>query len=103
MHVVYKNANNELEMVYVEILGAVIIADLLDIASNNEFNSLGHAISQCMQGFPSRFEFKVFRILLQECTLTQKHKHALFFLKQINKQTILEKYLEKHRKKQPYA
>ena len=72
MQVVSTNATNELEMVYLEILGAVIIADLLDIASNNEFNSLGHAISQCMQGFPSRFEVKMCEMLLQECTLIQK-------------------------------
>ena len=60
MQVVYTNANNELEMVYVEILGAIIIAYVFEIISKNTFNNLRHAISQWMRGFPSRFEFKMY-------------------------------------------
>ena len=81
MQVVSTNATNDLEMVYLEILGAVIIADLLEIASNNEFNSLRHAISLWMQSSPNRFEVKMCEMLLQERTLLLKNKHALFFLK----------------------
>ena len=71
MQVIYTNANNEQEMVYVEILGAVIIANMFEIVSRNTFNSLRHAISQWMRGFPNRFEVKMFQILVQECTLIQ--------------------------------
>jgi hypothetical protein len=73
MQVVYTNANNELKMVYVEILGAIIIANLLEIASTSTFNNLRHAISQWMRGFPSRFEVKMFQILVQEYTLIQNN------------------------------
>ena len=76
MQVVSTNATNELEMVYLEIRGAVIIADFLEIASNNEFNSLRHAISLWMQGSPSRFEVKMCEMLLQECTLLLKNKET---------------------------
>ena len=79
MQVVYTNANNESEMVYGEIICAIIIANLPEIATTNTFNSLRHAISQWMRGFPSRFEFKMFRILLQECTLINNNRHVLFF------------------------
>ena len=58
MQEVCTNANNELEMVYVEILGANIIANLLEIVSTNTCNNLRHAISPWMRGFPSRFEVK---------------------------------------------
>ena len=74
MQVVYTNAHNELEMVYVEILGAIIIANLLEIASTNTFNNLRHAISQWMRGFPSMFDVKMFQILLQERKLIQNNK-----------------------------
>ena len=74
MQVVYTNANNELEMVYVEILGAIIIANLLEIVSTNTCNNLIHAISPWMRGFPTRFEFKMFQILSQDCTLIQNNK-----------------------------
>ena len=63
MQVVYTNANNGLEMVYVEILGAIIIANLLEIVSTNTCNNLRHAISPWMRGFPSWFEVKMFPIL----------------------------------------
>ena len=46
MQVIYTNANNELEMVYFAILGAIIIANLLEIASTNKFFNLRNAISQ---------------------------------------------------------
>ena len=74
MQVVYTNANNESEMVSVEIICAIIIANVPEIATTNTFNSLRHAISQWMRGFPSRFEVKMFQILLQECTLIQNNK-----------------------------
>ena len=98
MQVVYTNAHNESEMVYVEIMCAIISGNFFEIARTNTFNSLRHAISQWMRGFPSRFEFKMFRILLQECTLIQKHKHALFFENKIHKQTILGINLGKTKK-----
>ena len=74
MQAVYTNANNELEMVYVEILGAIIIANLLEIVFNKTFNNLRHAMSQWMRGVPSRFELKMFKILLQENTLIRNNK-----------------------------
>ena len=74
MQVVYTNANNELEMVYVEILGAIIIANLLEIVFSKTFNNLEHAMSQWMRGFPNRFELKMFQLLLQECTLIRSNK-----------------------------
>ena len=74
MQVVYTNANNESEMVYVEIMCAIIIGNFFEIATTNTFNSLRHAISQWMRGFPSRFEVKMFQILLQECTLIHNNK-----------------------------
>ena len=79
MQVIYTNANNEQEMVYVEILGAVIIANMFEIVSRNTFNSLRHAISQWMRGFPNRFEVKMFQILVQECTLIQNNTNMLWF------------------------
>ena len=57
-----------------KILGADIIANLKEIVLTNTFNGLRHAISQWMRGFPSRFEVKMFQILLQECTLIQNNK-----------------------------
>ena len=74
MQVIYTNANNELEMVYVAILGAILIANLFEIASTNTFNNLSNAISQWMRSFPSRFEIKMFQILLQYCTLIHNNK-----------------------------
>jgi len=74
MQVIYTNANNELVMVYVAILGAIIIANLLEIALTNTFNNLRNAISQWMRSFPSRFEINMFQILLQDCTLIHNNK-----------------------------
>ena len=39
MQVVYTNANNELEMVYVEILGAILIAYVFEIILKNTFKN----------------------------------------------------------------
>ena len=60
MQVVYTNANNKLEIVYVGIRGAVIIAHLLELLKTHTFNGLRHAISQWMRGIPSKFEVKMF-------------------------------------------
>ena len=56
-----------------KILGADIIANLKEIVLTNTFNGLRNAISQWMRGFPSRFEGKMFQILVQECTLIQNN------------------------------
>ena len=85
MQVVYTNAHNEMEIVYVEIVGAIIIANMFDIAATNTFNNLRHAVSQWMRGFPSRFEVKIFQILLQACALIQK--------------TNMKRSLKKHKKR----
>ena len=96
MQVIYTNANNELEMVYVELFGAIIIANLLEIALENTVNGLRHAISQGMRGFPSRFEVKMFLILLQECTLIQYIKNMPCSFEDIHETIlkIIEKYLK---------
>ena len=88
MQVIYTNANNELVMVYVAILGAIIIANLLEIALTNTFNNLRNAISQWMRSFHSRFEIKMFQILLKDCTLIHNNK--------TNMPCVFDKNTEKH-------
>ena len=91
MQVVYTNANNESEMVSVEIICAIIIANLPEIATTNTLNSLRHAISQWMRGFPSRFEVKMCQVLLQECTLNQKYsKPTCLFMPFLKKKHLRE-------------
>ena len=82
MQVVCTNANNEMEMVYVDILGAVIIANLLEIATTNTFNILRHAISQWIRGFPSKLKVKMFsNSTARMCTDPKIKQTCLFFCK----------------------
>ena len=76
-------------MVYLEILGAVIVAILLENVPRSSINSLRHVIVQWMQGFPSRFEVKMCQVLLQECTLNQNtvNQHAFFEKKNLRENT----------------
>jgi hypothetical protein len=61
MQVVYTNAHNELEMVYVEFFGAIIIADLLEIASKIHLTILDMQFHNGCAVSPAGLKFRCFK------------------------------------------
>ena len=72
MQVVYTNANHEFEMVYVEILGAVIIANLLEGVQTIQLTVLDMQFHNGCAVSPAGFEVQMFQFFLQECSLIQQ-------------------------------